>query len=165
MFNRHFQLRLRRGFTLIELLVVIAILGILASIVLMAVDQSRTKGRDGARKTQSQEILKALEIYYYDFGYYPADGDADPNQGALLDSIDITFYGSNKYINRPPSEDDSRYWYCADSGGQSMVLAVDTEQDKGGSEWCHIFRGAGPSYGCDAWVTANASTPCSTRFR
>ncbi len=153
------------GFTLIELLVVIAIIGVLASVVVMALDQSRMKGRDAARKSQSQELLKALELYYSDNNVYPPDGDASASDGALLNAIDASFYATSRYINRPPAEDDSRYMYCANSTGNSMLLAIDTEQDEGGSGWCSVTRGPGPDYGCTAWVTANASDSCFDRFR
>ncbi len=152
------------GFTLIELLVVIAIIGILAGIVAMALDDSRTKGRDAARKTQSQEIIKALEIYYSDNNGYPVDGDPAVNVGELLDLIDVSFY-NGQYINRPPEEDDSRYYYCTDSTRKSMLLAVDTEKDEGGSGWCSITRGPGPDYGCTAWQNTNATDLCGDRFR
>ncbi len=153
----------KRGFTLIELLVVIAIIGILASIVAMAMGDARIKGRDGARKTQSQELIKALEMYYSDNNSYPADGNADPADGALLNTIDASFYATSKYINRPPDEDDSRYMYCATTNGKSMLLAVNTEQDKGGPEWCYIVRGPGPDFGCNVFRDANEE--CVTRFR
>ena len=154
-----------KGFTLIELLVVIAILGVISSIVLFMVDDARIKGRDGARKTQSQELVKALEMYFSENGNYPDDGDVDVNAGDLLSTIDISFYGTSRYINRPPAEDDSRYFYCTDSTRKSMILAVDTEHDKGGTNWCKITRGPGPDYGCGAWIAANASDDCSVRFR
>jgi type II secretion system protein G len=59
------------GFTLIELLVVIAIIGILASVVLSALNGARLKARDAKRAHDLREIQKALVMYYDDHGSYP----------------------------------------------------------------------------------------------
>ncbi|HEU5114184.1 MAG TPA: type II secretion system protein [Candidatus Paceibacterota bacterium] len=71
-----------RGFTLIELLVVIAIIGLMSSIVLASLNTARSKARDAYRLAQVTEIQRALEMYYNDYGQYPASGGAvSPNNG------------------------------------------------------------------------------------
>ena len=146
------------GFTILELLVVIAIIGIIAAVVLVALDESREKGRDAGRASQTQEILKALELYYSDNGSYPTVSGTY-NTGDYLDQID-SFGG---YLKRMPDEAGSRYYYCVSAGGSSVLLAVNTERDDGGSDWCNITR-SNPPYGCDVWQTANASDSCMSRF-
>lgn len=59
------------GFTLIELLVVIAIIGVLASVVMVALNNSRIKARDAKRVSDIQQIAKAAEWFYDSQGKYP----------------------------------------------------------------------------------------------
>jgi prepilin-type N-terminal cleavage/methylation domain-containing protein len=58
--------RYYRGFTLTELLIVIAIIGILSSVVIAALNSSRAKGRDAARKQQVHQIVAAINLYATD---------------------------------------------------------------------------------------------------
>jgi len=53
----------QKGFTLIELLVVIAIIGLLVTIVLVALDSAKKKARDVRRIADLRQIQIALEMY------------------------------------------------------------------------------------------------------
>jgi len=61
------------GFTLVELLVVIAIIGILAAVVLVAVNplEQLARTRDSGRKTAVAQLGRALEAYNITQGQFP----------------------------------------------------------------------------------------------
>ncbi len=61
----------QKGFTLIELLVVIAIIGLLASVVLLALNSARQKSRDAKRLADVRQIASALELYFDTNNGYP----------------------------------------------------------------------------------------------
>ncbi len=77
----------RKGFTLIELLVVIVIIGLLASIVFVAIDPAQRFAdvRDARRRAETVSLLNAILKYQIDHdGDLPAGIDSDPGTAQVL---------------------------------------------------------------------------------
>jgi len=87
------------GFTLIELLLVIIILGVLAGIVVFAVNGIQDRGTASACKSDKKNVEIASEAYYAQKGGYA------PDMATLL---------SSKLLREAPSSKDYTVTYNAD---------------------------------------------------
>ncbi len=125
----------RRGFTLIELLVVVAILGILSSVGLGQFFTAQKRGRDSQRKESLESIARALEMYYNDYGRYPA-----ATGGKILGiSWGNEFTdGKTIYMKQLPADpaNNFQYYYETDTKGSYFklyaLLEHSEDSDKGG---------------------------------
>jgi len=65
--------KFKKGFTMIELLIVIAVLGVLATAVLSAINpvEQIDKGRDTGDRSDSEQLLSAIDRFYASLQYYP----------------------------------------------------------------------------------------------
>src|SRR5437764_236396 len=83
MMERIRRMREQEGFTLIELLIVIVILGVLAGVVVFAVNGINNRGNQAACQSDVKTVTVGLEAYFAKNGNYPATLAAlttDPNK-------------------------------------------------------------------------------------
>jgi len=105
------------GFTLIELLVVISIIGILISLSLFGIQNSRKSARDAKRKSDLESIRSSLEMYKADNGKYPSTSSG----------MDASSLAISSYISSIPTDPISGriYVYSCTNVRGSNCLAYD----------------------------------------
>ncbi|MCR4277959.1 MAG: prepilin-type N-terminal cleavage/methylation domain-containing protein [Candidatus Berkelbacteria bacterium] len=91
-----------RGFTLIELLVVITIIGILITLVTVAVVPVQRRSRDAKRKAEINSFLSGINLFKADFKIYP-------NPTFYLGS-----YGGSTFDTDIPKNPNSNYAVASD---------------------------------------------------
>lgn len=113
------------GFTLIELLVVISIIGMLASIVLVALRSARLKAEDTKILVEGEGLRTALRSYTVDKSSHPPANDGS-NQGYMPADMLESFLISSGYMNATTTAIPAFYFHRCDAlttcvgGGQAQ---------------------------------------------
>lgn len=156
----------KRGFTLIELLVVIAIIGILAASVIIGLSRAQTRARDARRKSDIDQVRKALAAYVIDnpAGYPQAPGSGNPANVVDLDTIALTLTtvldGASMPKDPRSSEAAFHYKYANNYTSPTMSTWKDTgtTADLGKyTAFAHLESPAAqPATGNTRWWHANS---------
>lgn len=129
-----------------EILIAMAILGIISSIGFASFTLAVKKARDAERKSDLQQVSKALEAYYSDFGVYPAaqsDRIAGCGNGIPDDGIDgdqtcswgapFSLDGGKVYMKTLPLESRDGYFYVyvtsSDQTKFQLFARIETDVD------------------------------------
>ncbi|WKZ24765.1 MAG: FISUMP domain-containing protein [Patescibacteria group bacterium] len=113
----------KKAFTLIELLVVIAIIGVLSTLVIVSLGDSRASARDAKRLNDLRAMANALELYYADNNEYPSS----ITPGQPLEQGGVFYMG--KVPNNPTPHTDggcpnTDYTYTQVNSGQSYNIST-----------------------------------------
>ena len=124
-----------KGFTLIELLVVIAIIGVLSSIVLVALNNARDRGNDAKIKSQLSGLRAAMELYY----------DTNNSYGIATNSCDNAFDDSTvaPFIDNLPSGVTNLRCRAvtSPSPGYAVSVRLFNDADTNVDNWCVDYLG------------------------
>lgn len=126
----------RNGYTVVEMIITIAVIGILASIILAAMNRGGAQGRDAERASDLQNIKAALELYRLDNGRYPVGCNGDLGWSGQEGSGryectagDFITLLAPEYISHLPRDpklngNDSGYLYMSGLGGTEFKLVA-----------------------------------------
>ena len=130
------------AFSLIELLVSIAIISTIIGLALPNFLGARTRARDVRRKSEVQQFKTALQLYYSDYGEYPADSGGPvygtiKGCGALgnescpcTNTLDFAAGGTacgTIYMSKLPGEFGTSMFYYQKNSGEDFCIKVPLE--------------------------------------
>ena len=125
---------LKKGFTLIELLIVIAILGVLAVVVLVAINpvQQLARTRDAGRISTVQQLGHAVEAFYVSHeGTYPvaATWDSELEDSGELSVMPAEVTNTLTTANICATNNVNDWCYASATAPDSFVVFTALEAD------------------------------------
>ncbi len=119
----------KKGFTLIELMVVIVIMGLIISIALVSMGESRDKAKDSLIQQNLRNLRNSAELYYTNNDTYVGVCNSD---GTLADNSDF------KIIEDTVNENNGNAdVFCNNSDtGYATISALNN-----GNCWCVDWQG------------------------
>jgi len=143
----------KKGFTLIELLVVIAIIGILSTLAVVSLGDSRTKARNAKRYADAKVLQTAVEIYMTENSMAPVVPAAAAGAWASVGSTLSTYLKTG--MPEDPSSPANTWCYCRDTDQTKYLIAVALEGTASSTD----LDGAASTYAVGECICNNDSQP------
>jgi len=149
------------GFTLLELLIAIIIFAVLSAMISGSFFLSLKKGRDSRRKTDLEQIQKAIEMFYEDQKAYPSFDIFATSNLKLCQTKIASDCGTEKtYMQKIPNDPFTNKTYAyVSSSNQTYGLYACLENTE------QVLPTTSTNYGSfscsvNCKDSAGASTPC-----
>lgn len=130
----------KEGFTLVEVLMVIAIIGLLTAAGVYAFTQVKARARDANRTADTDQLAKALDLYFNSEGAYPVSTTPVCIDGT--DIVSTALSGANLLsatVADPIYTDTTNcYRYVSDADGETYAIRFLMETDSILSKGFHI---------------------------
>jgi len=145
--------KIQKGFTLIEVLTTIAIIGVLATVVLVAISGAKEKAEVAKAQNGINDLYNAIQQLAADTGEWPDHKNVDESEGGsptneildlscatcglLTDDISQGYIGwSGPYLSELP----------VDPWGNNYYFDTDWDIEEGsGTTWAVVIGSAGPN--------------------
>jgi prepilin-type N-terminal cleavage/methylation domain-containing protein len=114
-----------KGFTLVELLIVLAVLGVLAAVVLIAINplEQMARGRDAGRKSAIAQLGRAVQSYDISTLSYPTAAQWTAVTNVLASSGDLKVFPTNPNgVTACTNNPKSGYCYSLNAGGTNYIV-------------------------------------------
>lgn len=123
----------KKSFTLIETLIVIAIIGILATVIIIALVGARDKAKDAKRKAEVTQVGRIFGVGCY----MPDDGsEKEYDLVPLAEELKAKYPEYSKFFSTVPrdpktgTETDSKYFYIVSEDGKKCAVYANLENTK-----------------------------------
>lgn len=122
---------IKKSFTLVELLLVIAIIGILTTIIIVGLAESRKKGHDSQRMSDLNTVASALANFYSENHFYPSPTSAPAvtNYSELISVLRLDYLSSAPHD--PIDDAATGYVYYYEGTATSYMLGACLETNSG----------------------------------
>ncbi len=160
----------QKGFTLIEILTVMVIMGILTSLAMSNYLNAQVKSRDTQRKTNLDQVAKALEIYYNDKGRYPTSNSTgqmvgcDSGGSEAACSWGGSWTGTNDVIYMvqlpvDPAANLNYFYVSADGVGYQLYGLLENERDSEAADPAYTGTNCGGGQECNYGISSPNTAP------